>query len=136
MDNVSAETRSRIMAAVGQFNTAPEMTVRRAVHRLGFRYRLHVKSLPGRPDLVFPGRRKVIFVHGCFWHRHRCNLATTPSTRVDFWQQKFQANLARDRRNIRSLRRLGWQVLVVWQCQTQCPDRLVDRLVEFLRNAE
>src|SRR6202051_3411575 len=106
------------MSAVHSKDTKPEMAVRRVVHALGFRYRLHYASLPGRPDLVFPSRGKVIFVHGCFWHRHaRCRYATIPKTRTDYWQDKFSANTERDRRNKRELKRLGWEVLIVWQCE-------------------
>ena len=132
MDTVSKETRSRMMASVRQRDTKPEMIVRRIVHGLGYRYRLHCKDLPGSPDLVFPRLGKVIFVHGCFWHRHRCKKATTPSTRVAFWREKFDANKLRDKRNKRDLRKLGWDVLVIWECQTIRTEWLAARLSEFL----
>jgi DNA mismatch endonuclease Vsr len=123
------------MAAVHSENTGPEMVVRRMVHRLGYRYRVHVATLPGRPDLVFPGRRKVIFVHGCFWHRHRkCRYATSPKTRRAFWKAKFDSNVERDGRNGRELKRMGWAVMTVWQCELKKPERLEGRLDEFLSN--
>lgn len=123
------------MAAVHSEDTSPEMAVRKIVHGLGYRYRLHVRTLPGRPDLVFPARRKVIFVHGCFWHRHRkCRYATSPKTRRRFWEAKFAANKARDRRVRRELRRMDWAVLAVWQCELRKSKGLAGRLDEFLSN--
>lgn len=117
------------MKAVRQYDTAPEMVVRRLVHSLGFRFRLHRKDLPGSPDLVFPRLRKVIFVHGCFWHRHRgCARTTTPVTRRDFWLEKFAGNIRRDTRCVRRLRKLGWSVAVVWECETLHPSALKGRL--------
>jgi DNA mismatch endonuclease (patch repair protein) len=121
------------MAAVHSKNTKPEMVVRKLVFGMGYRYRLHSASLPGKPDLVFPGRNKVIFVHGCFWHRHKgCRYAASPKTRVDFWEAKFDANVARDKRTNRELKKLGWSVLTVWQCQLKKPDRLARKLDDFL----
>lgn len=117
MDTVDKKTRSRIMASVGQRNTGPELLLRRTLHRLGLRYRLHDRKLPGSPDLVFPRFHAVIFVHGCFWHVHNgCKFATTPSSRKAFWREKFEANEKRDRRNYEILAGLGWRVLVVWEC--------------------
>ncbi|MEZ5767190.1 MAG: very short patch repair endonuclease [Paracoccaceae bacterium] len=125
--------RSRLMSRVGPKDTKPEMIVRRLLHAAGYRYRLHVKSLPGSPDLVFPSRRAVIMVHGCFWHRHEgCRKATTPKTRVEFWKNKFTANQARDERQLAELRELGWRTLVVWECWTEAPNELERRLVDFL----
>lgn len=124
--------RSALMARVKGKNTKPEMIVRRLLFAMGLRYRVHRKDLPGSPDIVFPGRRKVIFVHGCFWHRHAgCRLASTPKTRVDFWQAKFDANLARDSSNIDALESLGWSVLVVWQCETRDLGTLSEKLKSF-----
>ncbi len=118
VDIVDAETRSRMMRNIRGKDTKPELLLRRALHARGFRYRLHQKGLPGRPDLVFPKYRAAVFVHGCFWHRHpRCPKATTPATREDFWQNKFAENTARDRRNIDQLQSVGWRVLVVWECE-------------------
>ena len=116
-DIVDAATRSRMMAAVGQKNTKPEVLLRRLLHRDGLRFRLHRRGLPGRPDIVLARYRAVVFVHGCFWHRHPgCRRATTPRTRVEFWQEKFEANLARDRRVADALRADGWRVFTVWEC--------------------
>ncbi|MHB1858070.1 MAG: very short patch repair endonuclease [Acidobacteriaceae bacterium] len=134
-DHVDRAKRSLIMAAVHSKDTKPEMAVRKIVHALGYRYRLYDISLPGRPDLVFLSRRKVIFVHGCFWHRHpKCKYATRPKSRVDFWELKFSANVARDRRTRRELKKLGWTILTVWQCELKKPEKLTERLNEFLAN--
>lgn len=120
------------MARIRGKNTVPEVAVRRLVHRLGYRFRLHRRDLPGSPDLAFISRRKVIFVHGCFWHRHSaCKLASTPRTRRSFWEGKFKANIARDARNISELQALGWRVLIVWQCEVGGP-ALRAKLVRFL----
>lgn len=125
------------MAAVGPRDTRPELVVRRILHGLGYRFRLHRKDLPGRPDIVLPRYGTAIFVHGCFWHRHpRCRKTTTPKTNRDFWQEKFRANRRRDRRNVRDLQRQGWHVIVVWECETQHPDVLADRLNHELQEAE
>jgi DNA mismatch endonuclease, patch repair protein len=123
------------MAAIRSEDTGPEMAVRKIAHRLGYRYRLHVRSLPGRPDLVFPSRRKVVFVHGCFWHRHpKCRYTTSPKTRKEFWQAKFASNVARDRSAARKLKRMEWAVLTVWACELKKPDKLTERLNDFLSN--
>lgn len=116
MDTVDKVTRSRIMSRVGQRDTAPEMRLRSALHRIGLRYRLHDPKLPGSPDLIFPRFHTVVFVHGCFWHAHGCRFSTTPSTRKDFWAEKFAANRARDKRDVDILLADGWRVLVVWEC--------------------
>ena len=133
-DTFTTSERSRIMAAVKGKDTTPEMLVRRLVHGLGFRYRLHVRSLPGCPDLVFPRLRKIINVSGCFWHMHGCGRCRIPASRRGYWVAKLERNAARDRRTRRALRRLGWQVLVVWECQTTTArrERLRARLVRFL----
>jgi DNA mismatch endonuclease (patch repair protein) len=136
MDHVSKTTRSEIMASVRSKDTSPELTVRSLVHRMGYRFRLHRKDLPGTPDLVFVGLRKVIFIHGCFWHRHiGCKYATDPKTRVRFWQAKFDSNVQRDSRTRRQLNRLGWRVSTVWQCDLKKPERLVKRLAKFLSDS-
>jgi DNA mismatch endonuclease (patch repair protein) len=122
------------MAAVKSKDTKPELVVRKLVHALGYRYRLHVKSLPGSPDLVFPRLRKIINVHGCFWHLHGCTRCRIPSSRRDYWLAKLQRNSLRDKRNARKLRRLGWRLLNVWECQV-APSRLErvrDKIVAFL----
>lgn len=124
------------MARVGSKNTKPEMLVRSVLHRLGYRFRLHRGGLPGRPDIVLPKYKTAIFVHGCFWHRHPdCSKASTPKTRVDFWQDKFDANVARDRRNEDALRSDGWQVVIVWECETKKVEALADRLDAAMRAA-
>jgi DNA mismatch endonuclease, patch repair protein len=116
----SPATRSRNMAAIRSTNTKPEMRVRSALHALGYRFRLHRKDLPGRPDIVLPRLRTVIFVHGCFWHCHRCKYGSVvPATRADFWAAKRQGNVARDRRNRSALRRAGWRVFVLWECEVR-----------------
>ena len=121
------------MGLVRSKGTAVEMTVRRIVHALGFRYRLHSSALPGNPDMVLPSKRAVIFVHGCFWHRHpRCKLARLPKSRLDFWVPKLEANRARDVRNIRKLRRAGWRPLVVWECELSDPTALKLRIKRFV----
>jgi len=126
-------TRRRIMASVGQKNTKPEMIVRRLLHAMNYRYRLHLKDLPGRPDIVFGSRRKAIFVHGCFWHRHPgCKKASMPATRADFWAGKFARNIERDAEVERKLSDLGWHTLIVWECETSKPNSLKDRLQAFL----
>ena len=121
------------MARIGSADTSPELAVRRLLHRLGYRFRLHRRGLPGTPDICFPGRKKAIFVHGCFWHRHEgCRRTTTPVTRTSFWNDKFRKNVERDRANLKALRELGWSVMVVWECETAKPEALGPRLVGFL----
>lgn len=121
------------MAAVKGRNTGPEMIVRRLAHSLGYRFRLHRRDLPGSPDLVFPGRRKIVFVHGCFWHRHQgCRQASTPSSRVEFWKDKFRRNVERDTAVERALRAAGWDVLIIWQCETRDRTKLAELLSSFL----
>lgn len=133
MDSVSKERRSEIMSHVRGRDTAPELRLRRLVHGMGYRYRLHVVGLPGRPDMVLARHRAVIFMHGCFWHRHEgCALARMPKSRLEFWQPKLDANRERDARNVRELRRLGWRVLVVWECELGDEARLRRRVGAFL----
>jgi DNA mismatch endonuclease (patch repair protein) len=132
-DVLTPEQRSRCMAAIRGKDTKPEMIVRSLTHRMGYRFRLHRKGLAGKPDLVFPGRRKVVFVHGCFWHQHpRCRYATRPATRPEFWAAKLDGNRERDWRVCRTLRRQGWEVLVVWECQTRHLARLEKRIKKYL----
>ena len=117
------------MRSVKRAHTKPEILVRRSLHKLGFRFRLHRRQLPGTPDIVLPRYRTVIFVHGCFWHRHQgCRYATTPKTNQDYWLPKFQANLERDARNVEALQELGWRVIVVWGCETRSVDLLEQHL--------
>jgi DNA mismatch endonuclease (patch repair protein) len=133
VDVLTPEQRRLNMSRIRGKDTKPEMIVRRLVHPLGFRYRLHVRTLPGSPDLVFPSKRKVIFVHGCFWHRHRCRYGKpTPSTRAAFWKAKLLRNVERDREARTALKKAGWKALVVWQCQTRNAPLLSSRIVRFL----
>jgi len=138
MDRISAEKRSKNMQRIRAFGTAPEVVVRHLVCQVGFRsrYRLHNHKLPGRPDVVFPTMRKIIFVHGCFWHSHqRCKLAHTPKSRLGYWKPKLQRNKMRDRRNASELRREGWRVLIVWECQTRNSARQVQQAIaHFLKS--
>ncbi len=120
------------MASVRTKNTGPEWTVRRLLHANGFRYRLHAKSLPGKPDIVFPRRRKAIFIHGCFWHAHGCSKGRAPKSKLEYWGPKLAANTSRDDRNLAALAALGWDTLTVWQCETKEPDTLLKRLTDFL----
>lgn len=115
-DIVSKERRSEMMAGIQGKDTKPELKVRKALHRLGFRYKLHDKTLPGKPDLVFPKYNAVIFVHGCFWHAHGCHLFKWPSTRTEFWKNKILLNKKRDKANNKELLNLHWRVLVIWEC--------------------
>ena len=132
-DIVSPETRSRMMSGIQDKNTQPEMTVRRALHAAGFRYRLHVRSLPSRPDLVLPRYSAVCLIHGCYWHRHPgCPNATTPATRTEFWQEKFRSNVERDVRQRRQLQNMGWRVAVIWECALK-PKRADTALARFIR---
>jgi DNA mismatch endonuclease (patch repair protein) len=125
--------RSALMGRVRGKGSAPEMAVRRTAHALGYRFRLHSRKLPGTPDLVFPRLRKAIFVHGCFWHRHPgCSRTTNPKTRADFWAEKFRQNIERDARVKSQLEALGWEVLIIWECQTFDHTDLEDRLNAFL----
>lgn len=134
VDKYTPEKRSEIMSKVRGKNTGPEMIVRRLVHGMGYRYRLHVGKLPGRPDLVFPSRRKAIFVNGCFWHGHRgCKRSKKPVQNAEFWDRKIERNMMRDRTAKARLKKLGWKILVVWECRTKKTDALKETLNHFLR---
>lgn len=133
MDRLDPARRSENMRRIRGRDTRPEMAVRRALHARGLRFRLHRRDLPGRPDIVLPGRRLVVFVHGCFWHRHEgCRGATTPSTRPEFWQAKFDANVARDAMVVAALVGAGWRVETVWECETRDLERLGRRLAAIV----
>jgi DNA mismatch endonuclease (patch repair protein) len=132
VDRLTPQQRSNLMRQVRGKDTAPEMIVRRLVHAAGFRYRLHRKDLPGKPDLCFSARRKIIFVHGCFWHGHGCKIGRLPKSRPEFWKPKIARNRERDRDAVAALETLGWRVLTVWQCETKDTESLRQRVVEFL----
>jgi DNA mismatch endonuclease, patch repair protein len=132
-DHLDEFARSALMARVRRSGTAPELKVRKAARELGFRFRVNESDLPGRPDIVFPQLRSVVFVHGCFWHRHKgCRRASTPATRTDYWLEKFARNTARDERVKRELRKAKWSVLVIWSCELDNLNRLSSRLAKFL----
>lgn len=138
-DSLSPVERSEQMRRVRCKDTKPELIVRRLVHSNGFRYRLHQKRLPGCPDLVFAKLQKVVFIHGCFWHRHasaKCLLARLPKSRLDFWLPKLEANRLRDHRDRKLLRQLGWKVLVVWECELRHIEQLENKLVQFLEQRD
>jgi DNA mismatch endonuclease (patch repair protein) len=127
--------RSALMARIGPKDTKPEMVVRRAAHALGYRFRLHRRDMPGTPDLVFPRLKKVVFVHGCFWHRHPgCRHTSTPKTRREFWEEKFARNVERDARKTAQLQDSGWDVLTIWECDTRDGGRLIVDLQNWLGN--
>ncbi|GLK76210.1 very short patch repair endonuclease [Methylopila jiangsuensis] len=133
MTTEAPERRSAIMRAVRARDTRPEMLVRRAAHGLGYRFRLQAKHLPGRPDLAFPSRKKVIFVHGCFWHGHDCARgARAPKTNAEYWRRKIARNMVRDAHALAALADLGWDALVLWECELKPPAALAERLVAFL----
>lgn len=133
MDRLSPKRRSALMSRVRSKDTSPERRIRSLVHTMGFRYRLHRSDLPGSPDLVFPARRKVIFVHGCFWHGHRkCRFAKPPKSRRRYWLPKLEGNRERDQRNRRRLAHQGWKTLVIWQCQLADPLAVAARILLFL----
>ncbi|WP_081745654.1 very short patch repair endonuclease [Bordetella petrii] len=131
MDIVAPAVRSRMMSGIRGKDTLPERIVRSCAHRLGLRFRLQDRKLPGKPDLVFSRHRTVIFVHGCFWHRHGCKLTATPKTREEFWERKFASNVARDARKRAELQELGWRVIEIWECETRDPVELKIRLARL-----
>jgi DNA mismatch endonuclease (patch repair protein) len=135
-DNRTEQQRSENMRAVRVKNTAPELCIRSTLHRLGYRFRLHRKDLPGTPDIVFPARRSVLFVHGCFWHGHECPRGGLPSSNLDFWQHKIAKNRERDGRAEKQLREEGWKVMTVWACETKNENSLAKRLFRFLERGQ
>lgn len=137
MDRVTTKARSANMRAIRNKDMKPELTVRKLVHSMGYRYRLHKSDLPGRPDLVFPSRNKVIFVHGCFWHQHseyNCKIARKPKSNTGYWFPKLERNVQRDKENFRDLERQGWNVMIVWECEIDDGAAIKDRLRRFLDN--
>lgn len=135
-DRISPEDRSRLMSRVKRSNTKPELVVRRLMHSRGWRYRLHVKGMPGTPDMVFPAWKAVLFVNGCFWHGHACRLGRPPSSRPEFWGPKIQANRERDLRKINQLVSESWRVMTVWQCSLNKPEVALSQIEGFLRSTE
>src|SRR6185437_7154839 len=134
MDTLTKSERSFRMSLIRNRDSKPELLVRRLVHKCGYRYRLHSANLPGKPDLVFQTRKKVIFVHGCFWHRHpRCGLARLPKSRLGFWVPKLNENRRRDLKNVRKLRKLGWATEIIWECEINDPLALEEKVQKFLR---
>jgi len=132
-DSLTVSQRSYCMSQIGGKNTKPEKIVRSIVYKLGFRYRLHYKKLSGKPDLVFPSRKKVIFVHGCYWHRHNCKKGKSiPITNKMFWKNKLDRNKERDKENKQTLRKLGWKILTIWECQIKNPAKLTEQINKFL----
>jgi DNA mismatch endonuclease (patch repair protein) len=134
-DTISIDRRRENMRQIRSKGTKPEMAVRRMVHEMGFRFRLHAPNLPGKPDLVFPCLKKIIEVRGCFWHQHRaCIDSHVPKSRVDYWNPKLQKNVARDRQNLKALRKLGWRVLIIWECELNPAryQRMTERVKRFL----
>lgn len=134
-DTISKERRSELMSRIRSKNSKVELAVRSLAHRMGYRFRLHRKNLPGKPDLVFPGRKKAIFVHGCFWHWHpdpNCKRARMPKSRQEFWKPKLEGNRRRDRENRKKLSDLGWEVLEIWECEVGDLEKIAERIKEFL----
>lgn len=135
-DIFDKEKRSEIMSKISRKNTSPELIIRKALFAEGYRYRLHRKDLPGNPDIVFPSKKKVIFINGCFWHRHNCKRAALPTTNIDFWEKKLSGNKERDNRNLEKLKKMGWESLVIWQCQIK-KNKIKDQvkhISKFLEN--
>jgi len=133
-DTRTPEQRRRIMQSVKTRDTGPELIVRRVLFSLGYRYRLNAKKLPGKPDITFPGRRKAIFVHGCFWHAHGCSKGKAPKSRLEYWGPKLKVNKERDAAQALELQSLGWRVLTVWQCETNNVKALRSKLVSFVED--
>lgn len=132
MDKISAERRSANMKAIRSADTSPEMIVRRLVYHMGYRYRLHRRDLPGKPDLVFAGRQKIVFIHGCFWHQHGCRGVRPPKSNYDYWLPKLERTKQRDKETNEKLADNGWDVLIIWECELRNLDTVAQRLKEFL----
>lgn len=135
MDVFTPEERSRIMAKVRGKNTAPELLVRKTLHSLGFRFRLHRADLPGKPDITLPRHKKVVFVHGCYWHGHDCRAGRNrPASNTNYWEKKLARNMARDKANIKALRKLGWHSLIVWECEIKSHETLIKKLKKWFKS--
>jgi DNA mismatch endonuclease (patch repair protein) len=135
MDTLSKSQRSALMSRIHSKDTRPELIVRTLMHRLGYRFRLHRRDLPGRPDIVLPAHGKVILVHGCFWHGHGCHLSSNPKSNQSYWNPKIARNRARDRENLAALKSSGWEVLELWECEIVRNELLADELLHFMNNA-
>lgn len=132
-DAISDKQRSANMRAIRSKNTKPELRVRKLIHRMGYRYRLHRTDLPGKPDLVFAGRRKIIFVHGCFWHQHsKCRIARTPQSNQEYWLPKLAGNKARDKKHLRRLKQMGWRSMIFWECEIKDTAAAERKIAAFL----
>ncbi len=137
MDSLTPEKRSWNMGRIRSKNTKPEIIVRSILHHLGYRFRIHRRDLPGTPDIVLPKYNSIIFVHGCFWHRHPgCSYAYMPKSRIEFWEQKFTDTIKRDERTMDALTKLGWKVLIIWECELKEPEAVVKKLESFLSNSD
>lgn len=134
MDSMSKKSRSALMARIRSKDTKPELIVRSILHRLGYRFRLHRKDLPGTPDIVLPRHRKIILIQGCFWHGHSCSLASKPKSNKNYWEEKIKKNQARDRRVIHELTKQGWTVLELWECEIRSKTGLVEKLQKFMKS--
>lgn len=132
MDTISSEERSALMSRIRSKNTLPELVVRSLLHRMGYRFRIHQRDLPGAPDIVLPRHKKIVLVHGCFWHGHFCRLASKPKSNSEYWSEKILRNKARDERNLKALEAAGWKVLELWECEIRKFDGLEIRLAKFL----
>ena len=134
MDRISREHRSWNMSRIKSGNTKPEIVVRSLLHNMGYRFRLHRKDLPGKPDIALPRYNSVIFVHGCFWHRHKeCKNASNPKTKKTFWREKFKANVNRDRKVQKELKSMGWRILIIWECELAEVDSVINKLEDYLQ---
>ena len=132
-DSLSKDKRSWNMSRIKGKDTKPELIVRSLLHKMGYRFRLHKKDLPGKPDIVLPKYKTVIFVHGCYWHRHKgCKYTYNPKTRVDFWQKKFKNNILRDKKNKIDLKKAGWKVFIIWECETSDPATMMSKIQKFM----
>ncbi|MGZ8906562.1 MAG: very short patch repair endonuclease [Methylobacter sp.] len=134
MDTITKNERSALMARIRSKNTRPEKTVRSILHRMGYRFRLHRKDLPGKPDIVLPKHKKIILIHGCFWHGHTCQLASKPKSNSAYWSEKIAGNKVRDLRNESLLQQQGWIVLVLWECEIRAMEGIVDKIAAFMGN--
>lgn len=132
MDKLSTEARSKLMGRIRSKDTGPELAVRSMLHAMGYRFRLHRRDLPSKPDIVLPRHKKIVLVHGCYWHGHDCPVGRAPKSNLDYWLPKIERNRKRDRQGVEALTRLGWSVLEVWECETRIPQKLHEVLSRFM----